>query len=73
MKSILLAILLLFIGCTSSHRLVAIYESGEAVTGPVTVLEKVAQPGNYLQAEEKDEVKEDTSGSILDSVRDLLP
>lgn len=82
MRTALLAILLLLVGCTlcvtlsactSSHRLVAIYESGEAVTGPVKVLEKAAYPANYSPAEETDEAKEDTSDGFLDSVRDLLP
>lgn len=72
-KFIVLALLLL-VGCTSSHRIVAIYESGDAVTGAVTVLEKPTavkyERGEQAPTAEKEDAEE--SNSIFDSFTDML-
>lgn len=70
MRNALLAILLLFMtACTSSHRIVAVYESGDAVSTPVRILEKpAALPAKAVEVQ--DEKPKEDSGNIF---TDMLP
>lgn len=68
MRYALLALLLFTMSCTSSHRIVAVYESGDAVSAPLTVLDK--KPVPTVVKESKDEEAEESSGNLFS---DMLP
>lgn len=84
MKYIMLACsAFLLTACTSTHRLMVVYESDQAVQGTISIMEEavpksvtVVQPkvtGDIYAPEPVTVEVEDNETSVLDSVRNLLP
>ena len=61
------AVMLLSVGCTSSHRLIMMYESDDAVRGHLQIIERES---THVVQEKKNEESEN---SIIDDFRNQLP